>query len=182
MKTGIPTNRSMVKNHISNAVQHGELRPVVVPDLSSTSSSGCDPSLSRTLSRQESHCSTSSSSSSSPSTVSDAKTREREDRIESDTSPVTVSTTDKKRSWRPDVDQANKTSKTNNKEPQTERGDPLYSEIPEWLIWVNTVLYSFPERPKLRDLPEDKNYKGTVQKAQWWSQTPNSNQVHREAC
>ena len=42
---------------------------------------------------------------------------------------------------RPDVDQANKTSKTSKKEPQKERedpllketGDPLYSEIPEWL-------------------------------------------------
>ena len=82
-----------------------------------------------------SHCSTSSSSSSSSPTVisSDTKTREREDRIESDISPVTVSTTVDDRSRRPVVDQANKAPKTNKKEPQTDRGDPLYSDIPEWL-------------------------------------------------
>ena len=115
--------------------------PIVVPGLSANSSSGSDSSTSRTLSRQESHCSTSSLSSSSSPTVSDTKTREREDRIESDTSPVTVSTTVDERSGRPDVDQANKTLKTNKKEPQKEREDPLlkerrdplYSEIPEWL-------------------------------------------------
>ena len=54
---------------------------------------------------------------------------------------MTVSTTVDERSGRPDVDQANKTSKPNKKEPQKkredpllkEREDPLYSEIPEWL-------------------------------------------------
>ena len=40
-----------------------------------------------------------------------SKTRKREDRIESDISPVTVSTTFDERSGRPDVDQANKNSK-----------------------------------------------------------------------
>ena len=55
-----------------------------------------------------SHCSTSSSSSSSSPTVSDTKTRERKDRIESDISPVTVSTTVDERSGRPDIDQASK--------------------------------------------------------------------------
>ena len=49
----------------------------------------------------------------------------------------------RERSGRPDVDQANNTPKTikKKKEPQkeredpllNERGDPLYSEIPEWL-------------------------------------------------
>ena len=43
--------------------------PIVVPGLSASSSSGSDPSTSRTLSRQESHCSTSSSASSSSPTV-----------------------------------------------------------------------------------------------------------------
>ena len=37
-------------------------------------------------------------------------------------------------------------------------------------IWVNTVFFSLPERPKLRDLPEDQNYKGPVQKY-WRSHT-----------
>ena len=32
-------------------------------------------------------------------------------------------------------------------------------------------LYSLPERPKLRDLPEDQNYKGPVQKTYWRSRT-----------
>ena len=109
----------------------------MVPGLSTSSSSGSDSSTSRTLSRQEtsrtlsrqeSHCSTSSSSSSSSPTVSDTKTLEREDRIESDISPVTVSTTVDERSGRPDVDQVNKTPKTNKKEPQKEREDPLLKE------------------------------------------------------
>ena len=81
--------------------------PTVVPGLPS-SSSASDSSTSRTLSRQGGHCSTSSSSSSSSPTVSDTKTREREDRIESDISPVTVSTPVDERSVRPDVGQASK--------------------------------------------------------------------------
>ena len=101
----------LIKNGIRIQCNTENFVPVVVPGLSANSSSGSDSSTSRTLSRQESHCSTFSSSSSSSPTVSDAKTREREDRIESDTSPVTVSTTVDERSWRPDVDQANKTLK-----------------------------------------------------------------------
>ena len=73
-------------------------------------------------------------------TVSEIQTREREDRTESDISPVTVSTKVDERSARPDNDQANKNPKPNKKEPQKERGDtllrerrdPLNSEIPEW--------------------------------------------------
>ena len=119
----------------------------MVPGLSN-SSTGSDSSTSRTLSRQGNHCSTSSSSSSSSPTVSEIKTREREDRIESDISPVTVSTTVDERSGRPDINQANENPKPNKKEPQKERGDTLLrepgdpliadsgrasSEIPEWL-------------------------------------------------
>ena len=112
----------LIKNGIRIQCNTENFVPIVVPGLSANSSSGSDSSTSRTLSRQESHCSTSSSSSSSSLTVSDTKTREREDRIESDISPVTVSTTDDERSGRPDVDQANKTPKTNfKKKPQKER-------------------------------------------------------------
>ena len=146
MKTDILMNGSMVKkphlikNGIRIQCNTENFVPIVVPGLSANSSSGSDSSTSRTLSRQESHCSTSFSSSSSSPTVSDTKTREREDRIESDISPVTVSIAVDERSGRPDVDQANKTPKTK-KKPQKERedpllkerGDPLYSEIPEWL-------------------------------------------------
>ena len=32
-------------------------------------------------------------------------------------------------------------------------------------------LHTLPERPKLRDLPEDWNCKGSMQKAYWWSRT-----------
>ena len=85
--------------------------PIVVPGLSSSSSGSS--STSKTPSRQESHCSTSSSSSSSSPRVSEIQTREREDRIESDISPMTVSTTVDERSGRPDDNQANINPKTN---------------------------------------------------------------------
>ena len=88
--------------------------PIVVPCSPASSSSGSDQSASRTLSRQESHCSTSSSSSSSSPTVTSSgnETREREDRIESDISPVTVSTEVDDRSEQPVVNLANKIPKT----------------------------------------------------------------------
>ena len=62
--------------------------------------------------QQVSHYSASSSSSSSSPTVSEIQTPEREDRTESDNSPITVSTTVDERSERPDIDQANKKRKT----------------------------------------------------------------------
>ena len=105
-----------------------------------------------TPSRQEIDHPTSSSSSSSSPTVSDTETREREDRIESDISPVTVSTTVDERSETPDVDQANETPKNyffKKKKRTTERtgrpivertGDPLYSEIRECLQEFREIL------------------------------------------
>ena len=84
----------LIKNGIRIQCNTENFVPIVVPGLSASSSSGSYQSTSRTSSRQESHCSTSSSSSSSSPTVtsSDNETRKREDRIESDTSPVPVST------------------------------------------------------------------------------------------
>ena len=129
MKTDILMNGSMVKNHISFKTGF-ELQCntenfvlIVVPGLSTSASSGSDPLTSRTLSRQESHCSTYSSSSSSSPTESDTKTRERENRIEGDISPVTVSTTVYERSVSPVVDQANKNPKTNKKRIQRQNGE-----------------------------------------------------------
>ena len=87
--------------------------PIVVPGLSSSSSSSS--STSRTPSRQESH-----SSSSSSLTVGGIQSQERGDRIDSDTSPVQVSTSVDDRSGQPD-------------ETTIERGSSLNSEIPEWL-------------------------------------------------
>ena len=66
----------LIKNGIRIQCNTENLIPTVVPGLSASASSGSDPSTSRTLSRQESHCSTSSSSSSSSPTLSDTKTRE----------------------------------------------------------------------------------------------------------
>ena len=59
-------------------------------------------------------------SSSSP-TVSEIQTREREDGINSDTSPVQVSTSVDDRSGKPEEIQANKNLKTNKKETTIER-------------------------------------------------------------
>ena len=121
MNGSVVKNRISLKNGIRRQCNTDNFVPIVVPGLSTNSSSGSDSSTSRTLSRQESHCSTFSSSSSSSPTGSDTKTREREDRIESDISPVTVSTAVDERSGRPDVDQANKIPKKTNEKRTTER-------------------------------------------------------------
>ena len=95
MKTGIPMNGSMVKNHISLRTEFGlsatpeNFVPIVVPGLSSSSSGSS--STSRTPLKQESHSSSSSSSSPSSPTVGELSVREREDVTKSDISPVPVS-------------------------------------------------------------------------------------------
>ena len=138
MKTGIPTNGSMVKK--PHLIKDGiriicnteNFVPIVVPGLSSSSSGSS--STSRTPLKQESHSSSSSSSSPSSPTVGDLSVREREDVTNSDISPVPVSEFVDDSSGKPDADQANKTPKTNKKETTIERGDPLCSddsEIPE---------------------------------------------------
>ena len=95
-----------------------------------------------------------------------------------------------------------------NENHKIERGNPLYSEIPEWLqefrenlvddeipehgdshassshevsleptfkrredLCKHSVHTHFPQDRKLRDLSEDQNYKGPVQKTQWRSRT-----------
>ena len=103
--------------------------PIAVPGLSTSSSSGSDRSTSRTLSRQERPCSTSSSSSSSSPTVTSSgnETRERENRIESDISPVTKSISNvDDRTGQPVVDKANqKLPNTKKKETKIERGQTV---------------------------------------------------------
>ena len=80
MKTDIPTNGSIVKNHISfkdgiRIICNTEnFVPIVVPGLSS-SSSGSSSTL-RTPMKQESHSSSSSSSSPSSPTVGEIQVRE----------------------------------------------------------------------------------------------------------
>ena len=137
----------LIKNGIRIQCNTENFVPIVVPGLSASSSSGCDRSTSRTLSRQEGHCFTSSSSSSSSPTVTSRDNETRENRIESDISEVTVSTNVDDRSGQPVVDQANKIPKTNKKEPQIDRGNPLSSEIPQWLqeFMENLVDDEIPE-------------------------------------
>ena len=81
--------------------------------------------------KQESRSSSSSSSSSR--TVGEIQVREREDAINSDTSPVPMSNLVDDGSGQPDEIQANKNPKTNKKETTIERSNPLDSEVPEWL-------------------------------------------------
>ena len=92
--------------------------PIVVPGLSSSSSGSS--STSRTPMKQESHYSTSSSTSSSSPTVSEIRSREREDGINNDTSPVPRSNLVDDRSGRPDDNQANEIPKPNKKETTIE--------------------------------------------------------------
>ena len=108
----------LIKNGIRIQCSTENFVPIVVPGLSASSSSGSDPSTSRTLSRQESHCSTSSSSSSSSPTVSDTKTQEREDRIDSDISQL----------GDPLLTKPIKLQNPIKKAPQKERRDPLLKE------------------------------------------------------
>ena len=136
MKTGVPTNGSMVKNHISlkTGFGHFAIRKnfvlVVVPGL--TSSSSGSSSVLRTSMKQESHSSSSSSSSSSSPTVSEIQIREREDGINSDISPVPVSELVDDGSEKPEETRVKKTSKNNKKKTTVERGNPCDdSEIPE---------------------------------------------------
>ena len=112
--------------------------PVVVPGLSSSSS--VSSSTSKTPSRQESHSSSSSSTSSSSPTVCEIQLREREDRNESDISPVHVSNLVEDGSGRPDDNQANKNPKPQKKESKKEQSDQLCSEIPEWLQEFREIL------------------------------------------
>ena len=133
MKTDIPMNQSMVKNHSSLKTGlgfHAIRRTSFLLWFQACQVRPLDPS--KTPSRQESHSSSYSSTSSSSPTVSETQTREREDRIESDISPVHVSTTVDDRSGRPDDTQAKKTPKPNKKESKKEQSESLCSEIPRY--------------------------------------------------
>ena len=141
--------------------------PIAVPGLSSSSSASS--STSRTPMKQESHSSSSSSSSPSSPTVGEISVREREDAPNSDISPVTVSTTVDDRSGQPVVDQANKTPKTNKKEPKREQGDPLFadsgrasSEIPEWLQEFRENLVD-DEIPEHRDSHASSSHEASLE-------------------
>ena len=80
----------LIKNGIRLPCSTENFVLIVVPGLSSSSSGSS--STSKTPMNQESHSSSSSSTSSSSPTVSEIQSRERGNRIESDISPVLVST------------------------------------------------------------------------------------------
>ena len=125
----------------------------MVPGLSAISSSCSSHSTSRTPSRQEiNHPTSSSSSSTSPTTTvsSDRETRAWEDLSGIDSHPAPVSSSHVERTERCDpLTKPTKNPKPNkNENHDTERSDPLYSEIPEWLqeFRENLVDDRVPER------------------------------------
>ena len=122
----------LIKDGIRTICNTENFVPIVVRGLSTSSSSGSS-STSRTPVRQESHSSASSSSSSSSPAVREIQIREREDGDNNDISPVPVSNLVDDRSGQPDETQANKIQKPNKMKTTIERGNPLASEIPEWL-------------------------------------------------
>ena len=160
------------KNGIRVQCKTENFVPIVVPGLSTSSSSGAHPSTSMTLSRQESHHPTStSSSSSSPTTtvLSDREIRDREDQSGIDSSPVPVSSSNVEEmiercnplfAVKPITSTPKPTKnhpKTHKEETTTERGNPLFadsgraplnSEIREWVqeFRENLVDARVPER------------------------------------
>ena len=183
----------LIKNGIRIPCNTENVVPIVVPGLSSSSSGSS--STSKTPSRQESHSSSSSSTSSSSPTVSEIQNREREDRNNSDISPVQVSNSVDDRSRQPD-------------ETTIEQRNPLNSEIPEWLqefrenlvddeipvhgdshasssheaslepifkrredLGKHSVHTRFPKDRNCEICKRTKNYKGSMQKTQWRSCT-----------
>ena len=123
----------LIKNGVRIICNTENFVPIVVPGL--TSSSSTSSSSLRTPIKQESR-SSSSSYSSSPSspTVGDMSVREREEESNRDISPVPVSESVDDRTGEPVETQANQIPIKNKKETTIERGnlcdDP---EIPEWL-------------------------------------------------
>ena len=122
MKTGIPTNGSMVKK--PHLIKDGiriicnteNFVPIVVPGLSSSSSASS--STLRTPIKQESHSSSSSSSSPSSPTVGEIPVREREDAPDSDISPVPMSELVHDRSEKSEEIQATKTQNQIKRQPR----------------------------------------------------------------
>ena len=105
----------LIKNGIRIQCNTENFVPIVVPGLSTSSSSSFPSSTSMSPSRQEiDHPTSSSSSSTSPTMTvsSDSENRAREDLCGIDSYPVSVSSKHVERK---------------------ERGDPCHSDIPEWL-------------------------------------------------
>ena len=193
----------LIKNGIRIQCNTENFVPIVVPGLSTSSSSSFPSSTSMTPPRQEiGHPTSSSSSSTSPTMIvsSDSEIRAKADMCGTDSDPVTVSRSHVERKERGEpLTKPTKNPKPNkNENHDIEREGLFNSDIPEWLqeFRENLVDESAPEhrdshassshepsleparsvdlgqhRLKLRDLPEDKKYKGPVQETQWWNRT-----------
>ena len=108
----------------------------MVPGLSSSSSSSSHSSTSIIPSRQErNHPTSSSSSSTLPTTtvLSDSENREREDLSGIDPVPLSSSPVERIERGDPLLPKPTQDPKPNKDETTIERGDPLCSDIPEWL-------------------------------------------------
>ena len=123
------------KNGIRIQCNKENFVPIVVPGLS-TSSSSSHPSTSMTPSRQEcNHPTCSSSSSTSPITIvsSDSETGAREDLSGIDSHPVLVSSSHVEEMIERGDPLSTKNPKHNkNEDHELERSDPFCSDIPEW--------------------------------------------------
>ena len=129
---------NLIKNGIRKQCNTENFVPIVVPGLSTSSSSSFPSSTSMTPSRQEiDHPTSSSSSSTSPTTtvLCDSETREREDLSGIDSHPVSVSSSHVERKERGDpLTKPTKIPKPNkNEDHDLERRDKSCSDIPEWL-------------------------------------------------
>ena len=183
----------LIKNGLRIPRNTENFVPIVVPGLSNSSSGSS--STSRTLSRQESHYSTSSSTSPPSPTVGEMSVREREDALNSDISPVPVSELVDDRTGQPDKTTIDRGNSLNSEIPQwlqEFREILVDDEIPlqggshassshEVSLEPTTerredfgkhnVYTHFPEDRNCEMCKKDQNYKGTVQKTQWWSRT-----------
>ena len=128
----------LIKNEIRIQCNTENFVPIMVPGLSTSSSSSFPSSTSMTLSRQEiDHPTSSSSSSTSPTMTvsSDSETSAREDLCGKDSFPVPVSSEHVERKERGEsLTKPTKHLKPNkNEDHDLERRDPLYSDMREWL-------------------------------------------------
>ena len=128
----------LIKNGIQIQCNTEKIVPIVLPGLSTSSSSSFPSSTSMTSSRQEiDHPTYSLSSSASPTMTvpSDSGTRAREDLCGIDSYPVSVSSKHVERKERGDpLTKPTKIQKPNkNEDHDLERGDPWCSDVPEWL-------------------------------------------------
>ena len=151
----------LIKNGIRIQCNMENFVPIVVPGLSASSSSSSHPSTSMTPSRQErNHRTSSSSSSTSPTTtvLSDSATQARQDLSGIDSHPVPVWSSHVERIERRDplLPKPTKNPKPiENENHDIERGDPLCSDIPEWLknseriSWMTEFLNTETHMPLL---------------------------------